>query len=241
MSQDDDPWLTIAEIAEELRVNPATVRLWVSKGILPARRAGRRKLLVRRSDLDVMLTSAADDRPTGAEHATAAGPTEPGRPPESVRQLTPGEQLGPLPSREQVHDAVQSLQLADAAWSDAQAASENAPPDPDFPDRLHALAVAAHAESRALAQAASVPRMIWTPLPGGRDFTISHELRPGANRPGSAAMWREFDHRVQRLGLAMEGHDTLAIAARWRDLADILHSITDSLPDATPDAHQEQR
>jgi hypothetical protein len=32
---DDDPWLTVAEIARELRINPATVRLWVSKGRLP--------------------------------------------------------------------------------------------------------------------------------------------------------------------------------------------------------------
>ena len=52
---DDDPWLTVAEIAEELRVNPATVRLWISKGRLPAKRAGQRKLLIRRSDLDRML------------------------------------------------------------------------------------------------------------------------------------------------------------------------------------------
>ena len=50
-----DPWLTLAEIAEELRVNPATVRLWVSKGQLKASRAGVRKWIVRRSDLDRML------------------------------------------------------------------------------------------------------------------------------------------------------------------------------------------
>ena len=36
---DEDPWLTVAEIADELRVNPATVRLWISKGMLPAMRA----------------------------------------------------------------------------------------------------------------------------------------------------------------------------------------------------------
>jgi excisionase family DNA binding protein len=51
----EDPWLTVAEIASELRVNPATVRLWVSKGTLSATRAGQRKLLIRRSDLDRML------------------------------------------------------------------------------------------------------------------------------------------------------------------------------------------
>ena len=44
---DGDPWLTVAEIADELRVNPATVRLWISKGRLPAKRAGQRKLLIR--------------------------------------------------------------------------------------------------------------------------------------------------------------------------------------------------
>jgi len=51
----EDYWLTIAEIAAELRVNPATVRLWIARGRLPATRPGQRKLLVRRSDVDRML------------------------------------------------------------------------------------------------------------------------------------------------------------------------------------------
>jgi excisionase family DNA binding protein len=51
----EDPWLTLAEIAVELRVNPATVRLWIARGRLPATRPGQRKLLVRRSDVDRML------------------------------------------------------------------------------------------------------------------------------------------------------------------------------------------
>jgi len=58
----EDPWLTVAEIANELRVNPATVRLWVSKGTLPAMRAGQRKLLIRRSDLDRMLEAISSQR-----------------------------------------------------------------------------------------------------------------------------------------------------------------------------------
>lgn len=53
----------MAEIAEELRVNPATVRLWVSKGTLPAQRAGQRKLLIRRSALDRMLRVTTVQRP----------------------------------------------------------------------------------------------------------------------------------------------------------------------------------
>ena len=62
-----DPWLTLAEIAEELRVNPATVRLWVSKGQLKASRAGVRKWIVRRSDLERMLaaTNAPVDEVVG--------------------------------------------------------------------------------------------------------------------------------------------------------------------------------
>ena len=44
----EDPWLTVAEIAAELRINPATVRLWIARGKLKARRAGQRKLLVQR-------------------------------------------------------------------------------------------------------------------------------------------------------------------------------------------------
>ena len=51
----EDPWLTLAEIAAELRVNPATVRLWIARGRLPATRPGQRKLLVRRSEVDRMV------------------------------------------------------------------------------------------------------------------------------------------------------------------------------------------
>ena len=39
----EDYWLTLAEIAAELRVNPATVRLWIARGRLPATRPGRTK------------------------------------------------------------------------------------------------------------------------------------------------------------------------------------------------------
>ena len=54
-----DSYLTVAEVAEELQLNPATIRLWISKGQLQATRPGRRKLLIRRSDLDQRLRSPA--------------------------------------------------------------------------------------------------------------------------------------------------------------------------------------
>ncbi|MBV9367574.1 MAG: helix-turn-helix domain-containing protein, partial [Solirubrobacterales bacterium] len=71
---DSDPWLTVAEIADELRVNPATVRLWISKGRLPAKRAGQRKLLIRRSDLDRMLEVAKGEPPARGYQPRARDP-----------------------------------------------------------------------------------------------------------------------------------------------------------------------
>jgi excisionase family DNA binding protein len=78
----DDPWLTLAEVADELRVNPSTVRSWVSQGRLPASRAGQRKWLVRRSELERLIASAesTQSRPADAR-------AEPVRPP------MPGDRL----------------------------------------------------------------------------------------------------------------------------------------------------
>lgn len=64
---DRDPWLTLAEVADELRVNPSTVRLWVSQGRLPASRVGRRKWLVRRSELQRLIASAESTQPRPAD------------------------------------------------------------------------------------------------------------------------------------------------------------------------------
>jgi excisionase family DNA binding protein len=64
----EDRWLTVAEIARELRVNPATVRPWVSKGTLPATRVGQRKLLIRRSELDGMLEEIRSQPPALGRH-----------------------------------------------------------------------------------------------------------------------------------------------------------------------------
>lgn len=55
----EESYLTVAEVAEQLQLNPATIRMWISKGQLPATRPGQRKLLIRRSDLDRKLASPA--------------------------------------------------------------------------------------------------------------------------------------------------------------------------------------
>jgi excisionase family DNA binding protein len=91
----EDPWLTVAEIASELRVNPATVRLWVSKRTLPATRAGQRKMLIRRSDLDRMLEAIRSQPPAlGRQPRANPHPRHPRRP--AAPQPRAGELVAPL-------------------------------------------------------------------------------------------------------------------------------------------------
>ena len=47
----DDEFLTVAEIAELLKLNQQTVRNWIDAGKLPAIRVGERRVRIRRSDL----------------------------------------------------------------------------------------------------------------------------------------------------------------------------------------------
>lgn len=233
-----DPWLTVAEIADELRVNPATVRLWISKGTLPAMRAGRRKLLIRRSDLDRMLELIEPARPpVGPRPPRDPHPRYRDRAPvlQSMTQLSTADLHGHRVSRAEFQEIVERLNRADALWQSAQEASENAPPDPGFPDRLHAFATACEEEASALGTAASIEGFSWTPSPDQRYMILSHELRPGATRPGPQSLWQRFDRTVQRLGIAMEGQIMHAVALQYRELADVMHEIADLLLRETPD------
>ena len=56
MNDDDrgDSFLTVAEVAEWLKLNQQTVRNWIDQGSLPAVRVGRR-VRIKRSDLDRLL------------------------------------------------------------------------------------------------------------------------------------------------------------------------------------------
>jgi excisionase family DNA binding protein len=149
----DDPWLTVAEIADELRVNPATVRLWVSKGALPATRAGQRKLLIRRSDLDHMLEVVRREPPARGYQPRPRDPQGRMGPPQSLRQLSTADIHGRSASPDEMRQIIDELQLADEVWEHAQAASENARPDPGFPNRVRALAEACERQARSLAKA----------------------------------------------------------------------------------------
>jgi excisionase family DNA binding protein len=53
-----EEFLTVAEVAEMLKLNQQTVRNWIDQGSLPALRVGRR-VRIRRSDLERVGTAAA--------------------------------------------------------------------------------------------------------------------------------------------------------------------------------------
>ena len=57
LGEPEESFLTVAEVAEKLRLNQQTVRNWIDAGSLPALRVGRR-VLIKRSDLDRILEDA---------------------------------------------------------------------------------------------------------------------------------------------------------------------------------------
>ena len=234
---DDDPWLTVAEIADELRVNPATVRLWISKEKLPAKRAGQRKLLIRRSDLDHMLDLARNEPPARRSQPRPRDPQFPlgMGPPQSLDQLSTADIHGRQVSPDEMQQIVEELRLADEVWDHARTVSEKAPPDPGFPHRLRGLAEGCDQQAKSLARAGWIEGFAWTPIPNGRYMSVSPELRPGANRPGPPELWEQFDQAVQRLGIAMEGRIMYVVAFRYQDLAAVMHKIADLLLGETPD------
>ncbi len=67
----EDSFLTVAEVAEVLKLNPQTVRNWIDQGSLPALRVGRR-VRIRRSDFERIL---AESYSGGSMGKTPAGPS----------------------------------------------------------------------------------------------------------------------------------------------------------------------
>jgi len=218
----DDPWLTLAEIAEELRMSPATIRSWVSKGTLRAMRAGQRKWLVRRSELDRMLAAkdviGPDDQPDGPGRRFSDTIAAPHRSPHWSEE-----------ARE--HVSAGGLGVAETEWREALRASAMAPPDPGFVVRTSEIADAAARKAAALENLGDeAPGRWWqrqSGLPGG---VLSYELRPGANRPGPAELWARFDQAVGELARAMGEHSVPAERHALESVSLALHEIVDVLP-----------
>ena len=84
-SPDEDPWLTVLQVSEELKLHPATVRSWVKTGRLAAVRAGR-TWRVRRSEVDRALLSDASPAYVRQEASSSQAQAEPSRTP-APRQI----------------------------------------------------------------------------------------------------------------------------------------------------------
>jgi len=54
----EDPWLTVPQVSAQLKIHPATVRIWIRNGRLGAVRVGR-EWRVRQSDVERALLSEA--------------------------------------------------------------------------------------------------------------------------------------------------------------------------------------
>jgi excisionase family DNA binding protein len=70
---DDDEFLTVAEVAQTLKLNQQTVRNWIDQGSLPALRIGRR-VRIRRADFERLIEAGATR--TGSTRAQPSSSAE---------------------------------------------------------------------------------------------------------------------------------------------------------------------
>jgi excisionase family DNA binding protein len=82
-----ETYLTVAEIAELLKLNQQTVRNMIDRGELAAVRVGPRRVRVRQSDLDLFLASAEPAKKADLTFLVAISDQETEQP------LTPGDAL----------------------------------------------------------------------------------------------------------------------------------------------------
>ena len=71
-SNNEGPFLTVAEVAELLKLNQQTVRNWIDQGSLPAIRMGRR-VRIKRSDFERVLEQ--NYSPGSVPPADTSGPS----------------------------------------------------------------------------------------------------------------------------------------------------------------------
>ena len=213
--------MTVAEFAEALRVRPVTVRSWIAKGQLRATRGGKRKWLVRRSELARMI-----ERGDGAPVA----PPPPARP--RIDDGPPAEVYAEMAvEAEAMARERQEQDYGEAAyeWEIALEQSRMAPPDARFPSRIRHIAEAAWRRAAAIRESTHDPEFAWEPVSDTAGMTLSYELRPGGNRPGPRDAWERFDRVVARLGSAMAGTSASAVAQALYDLAGAMWDIADAI------------
>ncbi len=204
---DADPWLTVAEFAEAMRVRPVTVRSWIAKGQLKATRAGQRKWLIRRSELSRMLEADVSDVPPLEVYEEMVALNA-----DATAQRSEHDELA---AEYELHVALEQSRMA--------------PPDARFPSRIRQIAMAAAWRAASIRERLSEPDYAWAPVPNSAGMTLSYELRPAGNRPGPRDGWDRFDRVVARLGTVMEGTSASAVASALSDLAAAMNDVADAI------------
>jgi excisionase family DNA binding protein len=228
----DDPWMTVAEFAQEMRVRPVTVRSWIAKGQLKATRAGQRKWLVRRSELARILEQG---------EGVAALPVPPAlRPVEFLEPDDRPPEVWERMAEEAVEEGrerhEQDYAVASYEWEIALEQSRMAPPDARFASRIRHIAQAASRRAAAIKECLEDPGFVWKPIPDSNGMTLSYELRPGGARPGPKDAWDRVDRVVTRLGIALEGDSGSAVASALRDLSSAMTGVADAMENRPPRA-----
>ena len=218
LDRQDDPWLALAEIAEELRVNPATVRQWVAKGQLQASRAGVRKWIVRRSELERMLATTNVGSAPGAPAHRAED--------QSFAADRRAEAQAPATDAQ---SAIALLQIANESFANALDASAFAPPAPGYVDRLRRLADACEHMASTMLNASKLAGVRWASRTNFGLDVFPYEVRAGGNRPGGDELWRDVDVALERLVIAVTGTEVSAVAHAFGEVGETLLSVAEKL------------
>ena len=118
--------------------------------------------------------------------------------------------------------------MPDIPWDTAITWSRQAPPDGWFQMRLELIARAATIKAAGLMRLDADDLVLWDEAPLDPESGLSHELRPGANRPGPRSLWDQFDAQVRGLAAATEVGRAGAIASALNELAITVHVIASS-------------
>ncbi len=238
----EESYLTVAEVAETLKLNQQTVRNWIDQGSLPALRVGRR-VRIKRSDFERILaenysgTAPLTDAERRTERRGLLG-RRAGRVGRAGSSGPPapngvGGARGPPMSfsdeldrqRAQIMRAV----TARERWmgrGDARAQARAAR------RRVRRATARARRGGRAEQVAwehAHAAGLLWRPVPGAENAAPPYELRPDTGRRGPGELWARFDDAVAGLNVAITGSDAAEVADAFGEMAEAAGALADAV------------
>ncbi len=121
----EDSFLTVADVAEMLKLNQQTVRNWIDQGSLPALKVGRR-VRIRRSDLDLVLEQG---RTTSVAAPRTSGP--------NAQDFWSGAAVGVADVDPDADPGPEATETVPVAGSLSEFAADRTVPQPDQDGRGH--------------------------------------------------------------------------------------------------------